>query len=84
MSGTIHIEAMEMQSGGLVTQLVVNIDNDPVPNSGGDVRDWPLPIDANGRAREAVWLGRDPGDIEVIGHCGSNGRRNKQEEYPHG
>lgn len=74
MRGAIHVETVEMQTGGLVTQLVIDIDNDPIPNSCGDVRYWPLPVNANGRAREAIWLGCDPGDIEIIRHCGSRGR----------
>lgn len=80
MGCAIHVKAMEVQTSGLVTQLILYIDNDSVSNGSCDVRNWPLAIDANGRAGKAIWLCGHPSDIEVISHGSSYCRGDEEEK----
>jgi hypothetical protein len=72
---------MEMQGGGLIPQLVVEVDDDPVPDGGVDDGDGPLTVDANdGTFIQTIWIGGHPGDIEVIGLGGGPGETEQAEQ----
>ena len=63
----IHEDAMKMEGSGLVSELIIYIDNDSITNSCFDPWNRPLSIDANDRALpQAVWIPSDPADLEVI------------------
>jgi hypothetical protein len=56
-----------MQGGGLVAELVVQIDNHSVTNGSLDAWYGPLSIDSNDRPVEkAIRVSGDPTHIEVI------------------
>lgn len=81
--GAVHVDAVEVQGGGLVTELVVDIDNDTVALGGPHDGQRPLPIDANGRPLEgAIWVRPDPGDVEVVsdGRCFTEGDEEKERQ----
>ncbi|KAI4172822.1 MAG: hypothetical protein LQ348_006695 [Seirophora lacunosa] len=65
MGSAVLIKTMEMQTGALVAQIVLDMNNDLVPNSGSNGRYRPLAIDANGWSREAIRLRGYPTNIEV-------------------
>lgn len=76
LAGAIHEQTVEMQSCGLIPELIVNIDNDLVPYSRCDDGGWPFPIDANGWSLIlTIWVCSYPADREVIYHgsCFSDG-----------
>lgn len=67
--GTIHVEAMEMKTCTLITQLILDIDDDSV--SDGSCNGWqrPLPVDPHDRThKSAIRVGVDPAYVEIIGH----------------
>lgn len=67
----IHKQPMKVQRRRLVTQVIVGIDQDGIPNIGHDLRDRPLPVDADGRTlKRAVGVGPDPFDGKVVGYRG--------------
>jgi hypothetical protein len=67
MSGTIHVQAVEMKTGRLVSQLVVNLNDNVVADIGSDNWKRPLAIDANCWSNKStVWIGINPGDVEVV------------------
>lgn len=79
MDGPVHEEAVEVQRGRLVAQLVVHIDDDVVADICIDARDGPLAVDADGGAVEsAVGIDRDPANVEVVRHGGSLGQQTHQ------
>lgn len=79
VDGAIHEEAVEVQRGRLVAQLVVHIDDDVVADVCIYARDGPLAVDADGGAVEgAVGIGRDPANVEVVRHGGSLGQQTPQ------
>lgn len=66
---TVLKEAMKVNACALIAELIVNIGNDLVTL--GEIEHWqrPLSIDTNGRTLLlSVWIGRDPGDVPVVGH----------------
>ena len=70
ITGTILKEAVEMQRGRFVAELVEHVHYDSITDIRRDRRDWPLVVDANGWSLEGtVGVARCPSDIEVIGHC---------------
>lgn len=79
--GPVHEEAVEVESGALVAELILDIDDELVANSGSHNRQWPLAVDANGWSLEqSIWVGSNPGDVEVVGHgrCFCDGEQEKQ------
>lgn len=59
---------MEMEGGGLVPKLILDIDNNSVSLCRSHGWRRPLAIDTNGRSLEdAIWVGTNPGDVEIIG-----------------
>ena len=87
LEGAVHLvgaileEAVEVQRGGLIAEIVVDVDNDGVVDVGVDGRDGPLAVDANGLAlKGAVWVGRDPSDGKVVGDDGSLGGLEQSNE----
>lgn len=74
----MHKQAMKVQRGRLITELIVHIDDDVVTNVGIYLRDRPLPIDANrGPLECTIWICGDPCDIEII--CDGGGRSSRHE-----
>lgn len=66
--GPVHVEAVEVKGGGLVAELVIDIDNDAIALR--RCHDWqgPLAVDANGWPLEKpIWVRPDPGDVKVVG-----------------
>jgi hypothetical protein len=62
-----HIEAMEVQRRGLVSELVVDIDNHAIAHCCVERWQRPLAIDANGRPPVGiVGVGLHPGDVPII------------------
>lgn len=59
---------MEMKTTSLVAELILDVDDDPIPDSSGDGRYRPLSVDANDWAREPIWLSYYPSDVEVVSH----------------
>ena len=80
----IHEDAVEVQRGGLVTELVLDVDDDLVALSRPHDGQRPLPVDANGRPLEhAIGVGPDPGDVEIVGDgsCFRACQEEKQRRY---
>lgn len=79
-----------MQRSRLVTERVLDIDDDLVADVGGDLWDGPLSVDANGGTiKGTVWIGRDPANIEVVrdggGVCaGKEGCEERQAQQMRG
>ena len=65
--GSILVDPMEMQAGGLVAQLVLNIDNKPITFDDIDMRNRPLVVDAYDRARERIiGISCNPCYVEIV------------------
>lgn len=85
-SGSIHIQAMKVQTCAFVTELIVDIDNDPVALCSDDCRKRPLAINAHDGPREStIWICEDPRYIEVISdsrcvHCETVVKENQRNE----
>lgn len=59
-----------MKSGGLISQLIVDIDDDLIADSRCHYWQWPLIVDADGWSFEdAIRVCSDPGDVEIVGAC---------------
>lgn len=70
VSGAILIHSMPVKASRLVSQLIVDIYYQPVAFGHTNSRKRPLAVDANDRAHKgAVWICKNPGDIEVVGNC---------------
>lgn len=70
VSGTIHVQSVEMQRGGLVAQLIVDVNNDLVTNRTCHHWQRPLVIDTNSWSHElSIRIRIDPGDVEVVSDC---------------
>jgi hypothetical protein len=77
----IHEDAVEMQRGGLIAELVVNVDDNLVALGRPHDGKRPLSIDANGWPLEhAIGICPDPGDVEIVGDdcCLCAGQEEKQ------
>ena len=71
LSGTIHEEAVEVQTCALIAQQIQDIDNHLVSHSRSQVWQRPLPVDTHdGAHKHAIRVGMDPADIEVVGDGG--------------
>lgn len=58
---------MEMEGSGLISQLIVNIDNDLIANCRRHYWQRPVTVDANGWSLEgAIGVCCDPGNVEVV------------------
>ena len=69
MRGAILEKTMEMQRGGLVAQLIVDIDGNILSKRGSHHWWWPLIVDSNRRSLEqTIGIRSDPGDVEVVGY----------------
>lgn len=64
-TGTILVEAMPVDTSGLVTESIVNVDNDSVSNFHINLGAGPLIVDTDHRSLESVGGGIDPGDVPV-------------------
>lgn len=81
MSAAIHVKSMEMQTCGLVAKLIVDIDYHVVSNSGCDLWNWPLTVNPNSRTlKNAIRVGQDPCDVEVVGYSRSISQRADQRK----
>ena len=80
MSRTVHVQAMKMQAGGLVPELVQNVDNNLIANSRRDVRYRPFAVYANDWTwKRTIRIRGHPGDIEVVCDCRSPYGRAEQK-----
>lgn len=71
MGGSVHVKTVEVETGRLIAKLVVDIDHDLVSHGGGEVRQWPLPIDANRRTLLlSVRISQHPCNVPVVCDCG--------------
>lgn len=78
---SVHVEAVEMQRGGLVAQVVVGIDDDPVTNVDLDTRNRPLAIDSNNWTLVGtVRVSSDPANVEVIFPRGSGSQLRERKQ----
>lgn len=77
---------MKVQTRALVTELIVDIDNDPVALCSDDCRKGPLAVNAHDGPREsAIWICEDPRHIEVVSdsrrvHCEAVEKENQRNE----
>lgn len=70
----ILVNTVEMQTRGLVAELVEYIDHNAVSDSCSDVWYRPLAIDSDERSVEkAIRVGGNPSDVKVIRDCGRVG-----------
>ena len=59
--GPILVKAMEVQTCGSIAQIIVEIHNDAVSHSHGDLWDWPLAVNTYNRAwLYSIRIGSDP------------------------
>jgi hypothetical protein len=70
----IHEKAVKVQRSALITEVIVQVDDDSVADSGFYARNWPLSVDTHDRSRvEAIRVSKDPAYIEVggaqLGRC---------------
>jgi len=71
-----------VQACGSIAKVVLHIDNNAISDVGGDVRNWPLAIDAHDRTCvQTIRVGRDPGHVEIIYDRGSMGEHAKAQEW---
>lgn len=78
---SVHVEAMEMQRCGLITQAVVGVDDDPITNIDLDKRDGPLAVDSNNCTLiGTVGVSSDPADVEVIFPRGSGSQLRERKQ----
>jgi hypothetical protein len=90
--GTVHErrvglgDTVKMKPRGLIPKLVGQVDDDCVSDVGLNERTWPLIIDADDWAAEAVRAGPDPGDVLVVGDRGRRDARDpgQEEKQPDG
>lgn len=74
--GAVLEQAVKVQRGALVAELVVDVDDEAVAHVDLETRNGPLAVDANdGTLHGAVRVGGDPGDVEVMGDGGGVGER---------
>ena len=67
VGSSVHEESMEVQTGRLISERVLDIDNDLVAFGSNDWGNGPLVVDTNHRAcLLAIWVGVGPAYVEVI------------------
>lgn len=62
----ILIDSVPMEARRLIAKVVVNGNNESIPQVDVYLRAWPLAIDAYDWARKAVWTCSNPVDAPVI------------------
>jgi hypothetical protein len=79
VSRAIHVQSMKVETGALVAQGVLNVDNDLITFGRNDRRDWPLPVDTDDRAIVlTVRVGVCPTYVEVVCDRSTMSRRQKK------
>jgi hypothetical protein len=64
----MHVEAVEVKTRTLISQLILYIDNDSIANSSSDWWNGPFSIDANDRTlKRTIRICSNPFDSEVVG-----------------
>lgn len=86
--GSLLHQTVEMETGGLVPQFIVDVDDDMIPDIGFESGTWPLAVDAYDRPHlGAIRVGINPCDVPVIGDGCCQGHVQKSEgedESEHG
>ena len=83
MGSAIHVEAVKMQRGRLISQRILDVDHKLIANVGDNGWDGPLPVDAHDRTcLLAIWIRVHPTDVEVVGDGRSVGDGG-EERYRH-
>lgn len=72
--GTDLVDAVKVNTGGLVAKLVGEVDNDGVSHGGLDLGARPLAIDTNDGPRNIERGSVDPSGLPVVGHSRGKGR----------
>ncbi len=81
MGGAILKQAVKVQAGALVAELIVHIDHKVVSYRGSDLRNRPLAVNPNGGTVEsAVRVRCYPCDIEIVGNSSGANKRAKKKE----
>lgn len=81
MRRAVLVNAVKMQRSRLVTELVVDVDDDTIADVCLDMRNGPLVIDADDGTRErSVRIGSDPSDVEVVADGGCAGQAQRRSE----
>lgn len=62
----LHVHAVEVNRRGLISKVVVDVNNDPVSNGGLDARRRPLTVDDDDGSRYAIRGDRLPADAPVV------------------
>lgn len=71
MGRSILVEAVKMQARTLISKLIEYVNYHTVPNAGRNLWQRPLSVDTYRRTMEGtVWVGYNPGDVEIIRDCG--------------
>jgi len=77
----IHEQPVEVQRRRLVPQRVEDVNDQPIADIDLDEGEGPLTVDANDRpVCFAIWIGRDPADVEVVGYCCRQGERDARQQ----
>ena len=80
LSSAILVDAVEVQTRGLVPELVEYIDHNAVSHSCSNVRQGPLAVDAHHQSiKKAIGVGSDPCDVEIVRNGGGAGEPAKAE-----
>lgn len=73
VSGAIHVEAMKVKRGRLITEIVDGVDNDLVADVGFNDGERPLSVDADSWPLEhPIGVCCYPSYVEVVGDSGSS------------
>jgi hypothetical protein len=59
-------QSVEMERGGLVSQIIGHLDCDPLADIGLDSGNWPFAIDADNRTRESIRSSSHPPNAEGV------------------
>lgn len=81
MSSAVHEQPMEVKRCRLITQIIVDVDEDVIANIRIYAGNRPLSIDANSCAVESsIRIGSHPTDLEVVRHRSSLYHRQKRAD----
>ena len=74
------VDAMEMETAGLVPQVVCKVDHHCVPHRCLNLWAWPLIVDADNWSPITIWTRPHPGGSPVVGDGGCPGDAGQRQE----
>lgn len=79
--GSILEKSVEVNASTRIPKVIVNVEDQPVPDHRFNQRYWPFPVDADGGAsKRPVRIGDNPSNMKVPNDCLRGDKLNKQDQ----